>query len=113
MIRIVLAQKILKFILVLNLFTEDVNDKVIGDRISIPTICLPLVPILDSPLRLLADHFLTALGTGAIHAALTGNVRLFVFALGAYTIAAGARTRFIPATLTTSTLTVTTRTNFS
>jgi hypothetical protein len=52
--------------------------------------------------KLLAGHLRPALGAYLIQAALTGDVRLFVPALGANAAAAGAGAGFIPAATTTA-----------
>jgi hypothetical protein len=52
--------------------------------------------------KLLAGHLRPALGAYLIQAALTGDVRLFVPALGANAAAAGARAGFIAAATTTA-----------
>jgi hypothetical protein len=69
------------------------------------TICLPLVPILFSPLILLADHLRPALGTGSVNAALTGYVRLFLPALGTNAVAVRPGPGLVAAALSAPTLT--------
>jgi hypothetical protein len=79
----------LKFILLLNIFAKDVDDKI-------------------SPVKLFADHLRTALWTYPVNTALAGHVRFFMPALrvGANTAATRARSGFVTATSTPLTLTL-------